>query len=82
MKNVWWIAELLVVVGAINWGLVGLFDFNLVDTILGSGSVLARIVYVLVGVSGVWAIKLLIGGGSGKSDQRAERPAMSTEPGM
>lgn len=78
MKTAWWIAELLVIIGAINWGLVGLFNFNLVDTLLGSGSILAKIVYILVGISGVWAIKLLMG----RSKASAERPAMSTEPGM
>lgn len=43
----------LVIIGAINWGLVGLFDFNLVEYLFGDGSLLTRIVYVLVAVSGL-----------------------------
>lgn len=46
----------LIIVGGLNWGLVGLFNFNLVDTIFGEGSALSRIVYVLVGLSAVYAI--------------------------
>ena len=44
------------VLGALNWGLVGLFDFNIVDEIFGGGSGLAKAVYVLIGVSALWAI--------------------------
>lgn len=47
------VAGLLVVVGAINWGLVGAFDVNLVSSLLGSGTTGERIVYILVGVAGV-----------------------------
>ena len=47
------------IIGAINWGLIGFFKFNLVDTIFGSMSVISRIIYVLVGISGLWGIKLL-----------------------
>jgi uncharacterized membrane protein YuzA (DUF378 family) len=39
--------------GALNWGLVGIFDFNLVDGIFGEFSTMARIIYVLVGLSGL-----------------------------
>ena len=56
MSGLDWVAVVLVIVGGLNWGLVGLFDFNLVDTIFGVGSVLARIVYVLVGLSALWMI--------------------------
>lgn len=45
---------LLVIVGALNWGLVGLFNFNLVTTLLGSVPMLVRVVYILVGVAGLW----------------------------
>lgn len=41
-------------IGAVNWGLVGLLDYNVVATVLGAGSLLERVVYVLVGLSGVW----------------------------
>ena len=59
MKIIDTIALILVIVGAINWGLIGLFDFNLVDTIFGTMSALSRIIYSLVGISGLWSIKLL-----------------------
>ena len=50
----------LLVVGGLNWGLVGLFGFDLVAGLFGAGSGLARLVYVLVGLSAVWqAIQLL-----------------------
>ena len=47
------VAMLLVVVGALNWGLVGLLGLDLVSTLLGVNSMLSRLVYVLVGVGGV-----------------------------
>lgn len=59
MKTIDMIALILVIIGAINWLLVGLFDFNLVDTLFGTMSVLSRIIYILVGVSGLWSIKRL-----------------------
>ena len=59
MKVIDTIALILVIIGAINWGLVGLFEFNLVDTLFGSLSVISRIIYILVGISGLWSIKLL-----------------------
>ena len=43
----------IAIIGAINWGLVGVANVNLVDSILGSGSALSRIVYGLVGLSGL-----------------------------
>lgn len=54
MKWVEWIATLLVVVGAVNWGLVGLLNMNLVNTVLGAWPGVERVVYILVGVSGLW----------------------------
>lgn len=48
------VAGWLVVVGALNWGLVGLLNLNLVEAVLGMGSVLTKAVYVLVGLSGAW----------------------------
>ena len=50
----------LTTIGAIKWGLVGLFDFNLVEYIFGDGSLLTRIVYVLVAVAGLIKIGLLM----------------------
>ena len=48
------IALVLVLVGGVNWGLVGLLDLNLVDSIFMSGSMLAKLIYILVGVSAVY----------------------------
>jgi uncharacterized membrane protein YuzA (DUF378 family) len=52
------LAWILVVIGAINWGLVGFFNFNLVDAIFGVGSIVSRIIYALVGLAGLWSIML------------------------
>ena len=51
MKPFHIITLLLVIVGGVNWGLVGLFNFDLVATIFGAGSPLSRLVYILVGAS-------------------------------
>ena len=59
MKVIDTIALVLIIIGAINWGLVGIFNFNLVDAIFGAMSVISRIIYILVGICGLWAIKLL-----------------------
>jgi len=53
MKAVHVVSFVLVVVGAINWGLVGLFNFNLVEVVFGAVPWLERLIYVLVGVAGV-----------------------------
>lgn len=58
MKALNGIALTLVIIGAINWLLVGLFKFNLVDAIFGSLSVLTRIIYIIVGIAGLWSIAL------------------------
>jgi uncharacterized membrane protein YuzA (DUF378 family) len=51
------IALILVIIGAINWGLVGLFQFDLVAAIFGGqGSSLARIVYIIVGIAGLYCL--------------------------
>lgn len=50
---------ILAIVGCINWGLVGLFNFNLVEYLFGDGALLTRIVYVLVLASGLVNIGLL-----------------------
>lgn len=50
-----WVALVLVLVGALNWGLVGLFQFDLVATLFGgSESLISRIVYTLVGLSAIY----------------------------
>jgi len=55
-RGIDWVAYVLVLVGALNWGLVGAFKFNLVEKVLGDMTTLARIVYVLVGLSAVYLV--------------------------
>ena len=53
-------ALLLVIIGAVNWALIGVFQFDLVAWIFGGqGAALSRIVYTLVGAAGIWCISLL-----------------------
>ena len=59
MKIIDKISLVLIIIGAINWGLIGVLKFNLVDTLFGTMSILSRIIYTLVGISGLWGIKLL-----------------------
>ena len=55
------IALILTVIGAINWGLIGLFDFNVVALIFGGiDSLFTKIIYIIVGICGIINIKLLI----------------------
>ncbi len=56
MSTVDWIAMILLIVGGLNWGLIGLFGFDLVATLFGNMSALSRVVYVLVGLSALYAI--------------------------
>ena len=56
------IALILSIVGSLNWGLVGLFSFDLVAWICGGATtVLARIIYVIIALAGIWCISLLFG---------------------
>ena len=56
MKGLDIITLILVIIGAINWGLVGLFDWKLVGAIFGGVPVLVKIIYILVGLSGLWQL--------------------------
>jgi len=49
-----WVAIILLIVGGLNWGLVGLFNFDLVATIFGDMSYVSRAVYTLVGISAIY----------------------------
>ena len=53
------IALILVIIGALNWGTIGLFGIDVVSTIFGSASVISRIIFSLVGIAGLWSITLL-----------------------
>ena len=58
-------APILVSIGAINWGLIGLFKYNVIEEVLGDGgsattsTPLAKIVYILIGVSGIYTLTLV-----------------------
>lgn len=58
MKMLYNIALTLVIIGALNWLLIGLFKFDLVATLFGAMSVVSRIIYTLVGLSGIISIGL------------------------
>lgn len=58
MKILYYIALTLVIIGAINWLLIGLFSFDLVAMLFGEMSILSRIIYSLVGISGLISIGL------------------------
>ena len=53
-----WIAQILLIVGGLNWGLVGLFNLDLVATLFGEGTLISRIVYILVGLSALWGLAI------------------------
>ncbi len=56
MKTMDYIALALVIIGAVNWGLIGFFSFDLVKVLFGDMTLLSRIVYALVGVSGLYSL--------------------------
>lgn len=53
----------IAIIGAINWGLIGIFRFDLVNTLFGNMSMLSRIIYTLVGLSGLYLFRFF-----GRSD--------------
>lgn len=50
------IALFILLIGGVNWGLIGLFSFDLVAWAFGAGSVISRLVYILVALSAIWCI--------------------------
>ena len=60
MNTIYKIALVLVIIGAVNWGLVGLFNVNLVSLIFGTDSLLSNIIYVLVGIAGLFSCGILM----------------------
>ena len=55
MSQVDWVAWVFVVLGAVNWGLLGVSRINLVESLVGTGA-LAQVVYILIGLSGVYVL--------------------------
>ena len=54
-----WIAAILVVVGGLNWGLVGIFKYDLVSSLFGAGSTLSRVIFTLVGLAALYTLAKL-----------------------
>ncbi len=53
------IALILVIIGALDWGSVGIFKFDFIQAIFGDGTVWSRIIFTLIGLAGIWCISLL-----------------------
>lgn len=58
MKWLDYLALTLVIIGAINWGLIGFFQFDLVAFLFGNLSLLSRIIYAVIGIAGLYMIRL------------------------
>ena len=56
MKTLDWIAHILVLIGGINWGLVGVADLNLVEMIFGAGNMITDIIYILVEIAALYKL--------------------------
>lgn len=59
MSTLYKVCLVISIIGCINWGLVGIFDFNLVEFLFGDGTVLTRIIYILVAIAGLIDIGIL-----------------------
>lgn len=59
MKTLDATALILVIIGAINWGLIGFFRYDLIASLFGTMSVVTRVLYALVGICGIYAISFL-----------------------
>ena len=64
------VALILSIIGSLNWGLVGIFKFDLVAWICGGqGSIVARVIYIIIGLAGLWCISLLFRDRKAKTDE-------------
>ncbi len=81
MNTIYRIALFLVIVGAINWGLIGLFDYNLVDAIFGVDTFLSNLIYSIVGLAGLLSLPILA---KRFAEERMDGPAVfaNREPAM
>ncbi|ACD21697.1 MULTISPECIES: DUF378 domain-containing protein [Clostridium] len=60
MKTLDYIALILVIIGAVNWGLIGFFQINIVSILFGYSTIFSRIIYSLVGIAGVYSLSFFI----------------------
>jgi uncharacterized membrane protein YuzA (DUF378 family) len=56
MRVIHWIALILVIIGALNWGIIGFFNINVIDLIFRGSPGVARVIYAIVGLAGLWCI--------------------------
>lgn len=66
MRIVEWIAKILLVIGGINWGLVGIMEYDLVAALFGDMTTAARVVYVLVGLAALYVLIDMLAKASGQ----------------
>ena len=59
MNGLDWLALAVMMLGGMNWALVGAFDFDAVATLFGPGSIIARILYILVGIAALWGFAMM-----------------------
>jgi hypothetical protein len=82
LKPIDYLALVLVIVGALNWLLVGLFEFDLVAEIVGEEfgevNLASRIIYILVGLAGLWLISLIIRAASPSPERRHTTTSTTT----
>ena len=72
-----WIAVVLVVIGALNWGLIGFFGFNLVAAIFGALTLVTRVIYAIVGLAGLYlVVEGLYRLATSSREERRAHPAM------
>ena len=65
---------LLVIIGAINWGLIGLFQFDLVAFLFGGqAALISRVLYTVIGAAGVWSISMLFSSREAREENRSAR---------
>ena len=64
LNGIDWAALILATIGAINWGLVGLFGLNLVNAIFGGVPFLESLIYIIVGLAGLWLVYLMTRAGA------------------
>ena len=60
MSVIGWISRILVIIGGLNWGLIGVANYNLVAAVFGEGSMASKVVYSLVGLAALWELVRLV----------------------
>jgi len=61
MKSLDWVAWVLVIIGALNWGFIGLVNLNFVQSVFGAGTALTQFIYILIGLGGLYMVWIALG---------------------